>query len=431
MNALIARRSSFTIAAAVALAGTSLAANFQFNSIVLMRCSNGSGAESVILDEYDVSGASPVLVQSIPLPTTGVDAVSMPGLTNHDRHLHRSTNGRFLTFAAYNTPVNPDPAADPSAAAAATAPRVIGIVARDGTIDLSTRLTTAYDFTSVRGAVTTDGNLIWVGGDNASGATVTGGTVFTTRGSSSSVNLSQVQVQGGPRTPDNIRDINVFDGQLYNSSGSNSSVGKALFSVGTGLPQSGSQTLTRLTNDNASVSCFYFLDASATEPGVDVVYTSTSTGNTLRKHVKIDGVWTPRGSITGSSDIEQVCAKLNNDGTATIYAVQFDTDNLTKLYRVTDAAPYTGSLSGGFGVPYITPPSGFTLGGVDFAPRGINGDINGDCSVNLTDLAQLLASFGTCSGDANYVAASDLDASGCVNLTDLAVLLANFGSSCN
>src|SRR5262249_52451190 len=148
--------------------------------------------------------------------------------------------------------------------------------------DGSTRLTDSYDATSVRGAVTTDGSKIWLGGDNSGGVTTTGGTRYATRGSTiSSPNLSQQLVGGSTPTPDNIRDINLVGGNLYNSSGSSSSVGKAVFQIGSGLPESGSQTLTKLTLDNQSVSSFFFVDADSTVSGVDTLYTAS--GTTIRK----------------------------------------------------------------------------------------------------------------------------------------------------
>lgn len=57
----------------------------------------------------------------------------------------------------------------------------------------------------------------------------------------------------------------------------------------------------------------------------------------------------------------------------------------------------------------------------------VTGDIDQDGDVDLADLAELLAAFGACTGDANYNADADFDDSGCVDLSDLAELLANFG----
>lgn len=60
---------------------------------------------------------------------------------------------------------------------------------------------------------------------------------------------------------------------------------------------------------------------------------------------------------------------------------------------------------------------------------GCDGDINGDDLVDLSDLAGMLAAFGTCEGDPNYAEEANLnpDEDGCIDLGDLAGLLANFG----
>lgn len=56
------------------------------------------------------------------------------------------------------------------------------------------------------------------------------------------------------------------------------------------------------------------------------------------------------------------------------------------------------------------------------------GDVDADGDVDLSDLAQLLSTFGLCNGDVGFNAGADFDQSGCVELGDLAVLLANFGT---
>lgn len=66
------------------------------------------------------------------------------------------------------------------------------------------------------------------------------------------------------------------------------------------------------------------------------------------------------------------------------------------------------------------------MGGYEFgAPRG---DIDGNCQIDLGDLAALLTHFGTLSGA--QLADGDVDRDGDVDLTDLSLLLAHFGSTC-
>jgi hypothetical protein len=56
------------------------------------------------------------------------------------------------------------------------------------------------------------------------------------------------------------------------------------------------------------------------------------------------------------------------------------------------------------------------------------GDLDCDEDVDLSDLAALLAAYGTCDGEPGYEGVADLDASGCIDLSDLAALLSNYGT---
>lgn len=56
------------------------------------------------------------------------------------------------------------------------------------------------------------------------------------------------------------------------------------------------------------------------------------------------------------------------------------------------------------------------------------GDVDGDTQINLTDLARLLAAFGSCAGGTTYDAAADFNGDACVELADLALLLTNFAT---
>ncbi|MFQ5807045.1 MAG: hypothetical protein ACE5I3_11415 [Phycisphaerae bacterium] len=64
------------------------------------------------------------------------------------------------------------------------------------------------------------------------------------------------------------------------------------------------------------------------------------------------------------------------------------------------------------------------------APGDCPEDLDGNGSVGLEDLAQLLAAYGSCAGDPGFDSAADLDGDGCVGLLDLASLLAFYGTDC-
>lgn len=69
-----------------------------------------------------------------------------------------------------------------------------------------------------------------------------------------------------------------------------------------------------------------------------------------------------------------------------------------------------------------------TFDGLFTLPLGCEGDVTGDGSVDLTDLATLLVHFGQ-PANARFVD-GDLDGDGAVTLTDLATLLSRFGTPC-
>lgn len=351
-------RTSNVLAVAVlcAAAGAASASSFTAGNIVIMRVDNtnplGSGA--IFLDEYTKTGIN--VGNTLAVDSTSADAVSVPGAINHDRHLHRSTDGQFLTFTAYGaTPST----TDYSTSASSSVPRVVGVVNAGGSVDLSTRLTNAYDNTSVRGAFTTNGTDIWVAGDNGSGGTPNGGLQYTTKGSSTSNNLSQVQALGGPKTPDNVRDVSIFNGQLYDCSGSSASIGKGVLSVGSGTPITGSQTATFLNTDGISVSSFALLDLDASIPGVDTLY-AANTGVT--KYIKqSNGTWIAKG-VFAFTGIEQIIAQANGDGSVTIFA-----GSPNAVGTLTDNNAFTSTLSGS-ATTIVTASAGYTLGGIEFTP---------------------------------------------------------------
>ncbi len=69
----------------------------------------------------------------------------------------------------------------------------------------------------------------------------------------------------------------------------------------------------------------------------------------------------------------------------------------------------------------------FSLNPIDTGPP-CPGDVDGDATIGLSDLATLLANFGTASGATS--AMGDIDGDGDVDLSDLAGLLAVFGTPC-
>jgi hypothetical protein len=416
-----------------ACAGAAVAQPMKPGNLIIMRVADVSGANSgaVFLDEYTPAG---VLVSSgtIAFPDSGPDAISLPRVTNRDRHLHTSGDGRFVSFAAYNYAPG---ANDPAGLSPTDAPRTAVLVKFDRTVDMSTRLTDAFSFTTVRAAVTNTGNEVWIC-DNASGAVSDGGLHYAVKGGSTSVNLSVVQDVGVTPTPDNIRDVLIFNGQLYECSGSDASVGKATFQVGTGLPTSGRPALMRLNTDSASPSSFALLDLDPTIPGPDVLYSVVTTPSvSLRKHVKqADGTWAPKG-VYSTGSVDQIVARREQNGSVTLYfgaTAGFST--------LVDPVPLTSTLSGSQSSFLITPPAGFKFGGMAFAAHcnspadvaTLGGALGGDNQLTVDDLIVFLGGFFANQPFADIATlGGGAGADGQFTADDLIFFLSAFFSGCN
>src|SRR6476660_7977526 len=107
MSSRVVARLVSSCAVSMLLAGATIAAPFS-SSDHLVAIGLGTGddyvpfaAQSVHLDEFDVSNTTPVLQQSINLPSSGTSAVTLPDFSNHDGLLHRSVDGRYLVFGGY------------------------------------------------------------------------------------------------------------------------------------------------------------------------------------------------------------------------------------------------------------------------------------------------------------------------------------------
>jgi hypothetical protein len=117
----------------------------------------------------------------------------------------------------------------------------------------------------------------------------------------------------------------------------------------------------------------------------------------------------------------------------------FSTTGLNSLDTGGDAVPdgtvTTAGLDADHAVP--APPAAYLVDYIDGPPTGgpatiritWPGDLDGDRTVQLADLATLLAHFGTTQGAA--YADGDINGDGAVALDDLATLLAFFGRRCS
>lgn len=212
-----------------------------------------SAATATFLERRKLSDGS-LVGAPLPLPVavSGANRIfTLSGSSTAEGGLSRSSDGRYLVMAGYDSTVG---TAAVASTASATTSRVIARIDTNGTIDTST----AADFfsaASVRSAHSTDGKSLWAAG--------AGGIVAATFGSTA----KPTQI-----LTNNMRWLHISGAQLYASSASGTNVG--ISTIGTGLPTA-TATATLLPGFSAQPASSHYgfvaFDRDAVA-GIDVIY---------------------------------------------------------------------------------------------------------------------------------------------------------------
>ncbi|HEY2898946.1 MAG TPA: hypothetical protein VGL59_00110 [Polyangia bacterium] len=185
------------------------------------------------------SETTSVIYQTITLPTAtagNVNAFALSGTATSEGALSLSGDGHSVTVAGY---LIPTPVAMGALSASSTASqRLAAKIDSSGNVDTSAALpngaSSFFVANNVRTVVTGTGTDYWFGGPGNSGGVV----YFVPP--ASSMNPAQILP-----SPSGIRVCQIVSGQLYCTS--STSAFSNVFTVGTGLPTSGTQTATVLT----------------------------------------------------------------------------------------------------------------------------------------------------------------------------------------
>jgi len=136
----------------------------------------------------------------------------------------------------------------------------------------------------------------------------------------------------------------------------------------------------------------------------------------------------PGGTVAFTADGTKVAAPVCWPG-ARLYAIDVATGDLVSEPSDVDAYPFYTTVYGpGDRVGTLISNGDARVWLVSGLFDVITGDVDGDGDVDLSDLAALLAAYGTRVGDHDYNPAADLNDDGCVDLSDLAALLGNYGT---
>lgn len=341
---------------------SAIGGDFTRGNIVVVRVGDGSAAptnaaQPVYLDEYTLTGT---FVQSVALPVSSSGnnhAFTLSGTATSEGALTLSANGNYLQLAGYDTILGV-----PSVSTISGVNRTIALIDSAGVVNTSTGITPliAYLTNNIRGAVSVDGTAFWCSG---AGTSSSGGTWYLPYGSFTSTPLLISS------TLNNTRVINIFDGQLYVSAGTNNF--KGINSVGNGVPAVTGETTTNLpgfpaTDANATPYGFYMLDLDAGVSGVDVAYMvddrTASPNGGIYKYSLVSGTWVLNGNIPSTSALRGLTASKNGS-TVTLFAT-----SETGIFNLTDASGYNQPITGSLN-QVSTAATNTRIRGIAFTPQ--------------------------------------------------------------
>ena len=306
---------------------------------------------AVTLKEYTPSGVSGV---SVTLPITGINTIQMAAtLGGSEGFLTQSSDGANLILGGYSTSADYS-STDITASNSATVPRAIYKIDASGNFSKVYSSTTYYSANDIRGGVS-DGTNYWTSG--ASVANVDGINYF---------GPSTAAVLGGGATPIKAYGLRIFGGQMYCSTQkagpSNTTSHLGIFSVGTGLPISGSPTLTQVIDMGTTVPADFSFNTAGTICYVAVNLNTAAGG--IQKWTKSGATWTLQYTLgTGVSNIGAYGLVVDYSGAnPVIYATTSEATVGNRIIKITD----TGS--GSSASTLVAATTNVWFHGVDFAP---------------------------------------------------------------
>ena len=319
-------------------------------NVAVYRVGDGSAAPTnagtaVFVDIYNPNDGS--LVTTVPMPTKASGSnnpLMASGTASSEGLLSRSADGRYLVLTGYAAPVG---TASIKGTSSTATPRVVARVDAAGAVDTTTKITDAYSGDNVRSAASADGSSFYVAGAKD-------GVRRYPLGGGAATSIST--------TPANLRQLNIFGGQLYTSSGAGTGT-KGVLSVGTGLPTSTGQAATRLPglSDTLTADSYGFFLADLDEvAGMDTLYVADGTSG-LQKFSLNGGTWAPSGTVSGKF---VGLTGVQQGKTVTL----FTTDSgATQLMKLNDTSGYGGGLAGQ-ATTIVSAKANTVLRGVALAP---------------------------------------------------------------
>ena len=279
------------VASAIAISGSAMAGIFGSGNVVVERVGNGtttlsSAATAVSVIEMNTAG---VTQQQLDLPTSGSSQVTDSGSATSNGYLN-VYNG-LLAVSGYN-------AASGTASVTSSNTKVGTVIGSDGSVASATRTlfptsgTMPFTGNNFRSMIATGANTFYASG-TGSGTPSTGGVWYANNGSFTQISSTATG------QPTNMRNVEIYGGNLYTSSGA--STGYGVWQIGTGLATTAGQTNTLLINAGTGASTYGFVLFDTNSDGTnDLAYLAddrTTAGGGLQKWVLTGGTWTNSWSV--------------------------------------------------------------------------------------------------------------------------------------
>ncbi len=317
---------------ALALALLALVTASARAALVVERVGDGttlldSSAKPVFLDFFSTDGTltTSLSVRHVsPRPKTAPFNLMESGNSPSDGFMTRSVNGQYLSLPGYN---GVDGETNITSSFSDVVLRTFGLVRSASAVD-TWRALPVFDGSNFRSLVSVDGGSFWAGGQT--------GIYFVY--STNSVLLST----------ENIRALNIFNGQLYCS---RSKGMPGIYAVGTGLPTQGPVPLTLLMIDGmADPNPFAF----QMNPAMTVCYVADDGGSNwtggIIKYFNNAGRWVSNYTLGtgGQFGARGLAVDWSAPGVSVVYATTGEGDK-NRLIRIADrgygSAPVTLATS--------------------------------------------------------------------------------------
>jgi hypothetical protein len=397
----------------------SLLASITGGNLLVERLGDGTtaltnAATQVAILEYATSGGS--TVQTIALPTTGANQVTDSGTATSNGYLN-VYNG-LVGVPGYNSPLG-------TTSVAATNTKVGTVLGQDGLVASRTLFPAAP-------------NVIPFSGNNFRSLIATGNDKFYATGTGSGTTGGVWYADGGAftqisTTVTNLRNVEIYNGQLYVSTGSGT---PGIYAVGTGLPTSSGQSAVSAINmapaaggpGTGTASPYGFVMFDTDGNGVlDRAYIAddrTSAGGGLQKWTFNGTSWSSSWALLvnasnslsgtaglGFAGLRGLSGSFSN-GVATLYATTTEASN-NRMISIVD----TGISTPTSATQLATAGANFVFRGVDVFPDNTppvvtsidDGDIDNEVAVG--DTLTYTITFNEAI-DASTVSASDFDNAG-------------------